>query len=464
MLGSNVRAVMHQASGSRELDVGVDLGKAGLIRERWDPIVRPDQGQRGQHEQRIKSLCRDPIQGLIELARTAHGEPLDGHTHDAGGIFNSGQKAAHRRVGRVPDHGQAREAGHRLLEKFHLLAGDGQRARDQPGDVPAGMREVGHEALSDRICGEDQHNRDRAGRLLRGELRVRGYGEENINRHANELGGVASEALIHVVRDLEHDRDVAILYVAELAKPLPERTAALIGGLLRVAREIADPAERRDPRGARRAPTDHGDARGGGPQPGRGAQEPAPIHRIETGAGAAAPTLEGVSGSENEKVLPRPTTLSTQMRPPCSSTRRFASASPSPVPSLPRAVLVCSNSWKMRKMSSGAMPGPVSFTAKNTCPSLRRALTSTRPRSGVNFTAFDRRFTRTCFTFRSSASIVPMPGSMSSESAMECCVARSRTNAIAPPTASEMEKVERSSSSLPASTFDRSRMSLMSES
>src|SRR5712691_1751824 len=29
MLGSKVRAVMQQTSGSRELDVGVDLGKAG---------------------------------------------------------------------------------------------------------------------------------------------------------------------------------------------------------------------------------------------------------------------------------------------------------------------------------------------------------------------------------------------------------------------------------------------------
>ena len=39
------------------------------------------------------------------------------------------------------------------------------------------------------------------------------------------------------------------------------------------------------------------------------------------------------AGSVNTKVLPFPRSLSTQIRPPCSSTRRFDSANPRPVPS-----------------------------------------------------------------------------------------------------------------------------------
>src|SRR5439155_14979698 len=39
------------------------------------------------------------------------------------------------------------------------------------------------------------------------------------------------------------------------------------------------------------------------------------------------------SGKANVKVLPTPSSLSTQIRPPCSSTSFLVSASPSPVPS-----------------------------------------------------------------------------------------------------------------------------------
>ena len=41
----------------------------------------------------------------------------------------------------------------------------------------------------------------------------------------------------------------------------------------------------------------------------------------------------GRAGRVNTNVLPLPSSLSTQIRPPCSSTRRFDSASPRPVPS-----------------------------------------------------------------------------------------------------------------------------------
>ena len=71
----------------------------------------------------------------------------------------------------------------------------------------------------------------------------------------------------------------------------------------------------------------------------------------------------GLSGRVNSNVLPLPTSLSHQIRPPCISTKRFDSASPRPVPSRCLApASVCWNSSKIRSRSSAAMPGPLSAT------------------------------------------------------------------------------------------------------
>src|SRR5439155_3716184 len=124
----------------------------------------------------------------------------------------------------------------------------------------------------------------------------------------------------------------------------------------------------------------------------------------------------GGPGRVNTNVLPFPGSLSTQIRPPCSSTRRFESASPSPVPSpcsLPAAA--CWNSSKIRAWSAGAIPGPVSATETRTSPSTRAALTSTAPPGGVNLTAFQSRLRTTCLTRRSSPVTMSSPGADASE-------------------------------------------------
>src|SRR5439155_18774700 len=84
------------------------------------------------------------------------------------------------------------------------------------------------------------------------------------------------------------------------------------------------------------------------------------------------------TGSVNVKVLPLPGSLSTQIRPPCSSTKRFANDRPSPVPSRERSDCrrACWNSSKIRTWSSGEIPIPVSFTVTTMSPSARAALTS----------------------------------------------------------------------------------------
>src|SRR5262249_14296917 len=54
------------------------------------------------------------------------------------------------------------------------------------------------------------------------------------------------------------------------------------------------------------------------------------------------------------------------------------------------------------------MPTPVSATEISAMPSVIAARTSTRPPSGVNLRALERRFRRTCFTFRSSPLTMPI--------------------------------------------------------
>src|SRR5262245_18933826 len=109
------------------------------------------------------------------------------------------------------------------------------------------------------------------------------------------------------------------------------------------------------------------------------------------------------------------------------------------------------------------MPIPVSLTAIVMPPSAAVAARPTRPPSGVNFTAFDRRFSRICLTFRSSATMSPSRSSTVWVSVIPCRVARPRTRVSALSRAVGRWNRPSSSSSRPASTLDRSRMSLIRE-
>src|SRR5262249_4597176 len=148
-----------------------------------------------------------------------------------------------------------------------------------------------------------------------------------------------------------------------------------------------------------------------------------------------------LAGSVNTNVLPSPSSLSTQIRPPCSSTSFFESASPRPVPSRSSSPgSACWNSSKIRAWSAAASPGPVSATETQTSPSTRAVLTSTAPPAGVNFTAFERRLKITCLMRRSSPSTTSRPGSAASATRTPSLVARSRTMTTPLSSASGSEK------------------------
>ena len=124
------------------------------------------------------------------------------------------------------------------------------------------------------------------------------------------------------------------------------------------------------------------------------------------GEASLAPTPGSAArGRVNQKLLPRPTSDSTPMDPPWSSTRRRAIARPRPEPPNSRVVprSACRNSSKMMARASGAMPMPVSLTVTRRWESVISALIRTLP-SRVNLMALATRLVIACLTRSSSPS------------------------------------------------------------
>ena len=109
------------------------------------------------------------------------------------------------------------------------------------------------------------------------------------------------------------------------------------------------------------------------------------------------------SGRRTVKVLPTPTSLATEIVPPCRRTSSCTSARPMPLPSMlrPRAP---STRWKRSNRcgsSAAGMPVPVSRTATSTAlPSAVGRMAMAISPSKVNFSALDRRL-RTIFSHMS---------------------------------------------------------------
>ena len=110
------------------------------------------------------------------------------------------------------------------------------------------------------------------------------------------------------------------------------------------------------------------------------------------------------TGTLNPNVLPVPTSLRTQMVPPCSSTIRLpegeAEAGALLAVEWPAALL---KRLEDSFLVLGGMPMPVSATVTTRSFPCRSADTDTDPPSGVNLTALDSRLTSTCLILSSSA-------------------------------------------------------------
>jgi hypothetical protein len=127
----------------------------------------------------------------------------------------------------------------------------------------------------------------------------------------------------------------------------------------------------------------------------------------------------------------------------------------------------CVKAWKSFTVCSGVMPMPVSRTRNTTqlpVTSASRVTSSVIVPFSVNFAAFERRFSSTCRTFVTSSRIWPTSGATRTSrrfdvfSTSGCAVAMTSSTRFA------TSNVSRKSFILPASTFERSRTSLINPS
>ncbi len=167
-------------------------------------------------------------------------------------------------------------------------------------------------------------------------------------------------------------------------------------------------------------------------------------------------------------VLPLPGTLLTETCPPISSVSCLEMASPSPVPPYLRVVeaSACSNAWNRRSICVSVMPMPVSLTENSTSwqsalSSSTRASTATSPIS-VNLTALLQKLIRICPSRKGSPrKWVDTAGSTSKISSSPLAEAFSDIRFPTFSSTLSRSKSMFSIDSLPASIFEKSRMSLM---
>ena len=184
-----------------------------------------------------------------------------------------------------------------------------------------------------------------------------------------------------------------------------------------------------------------------------------------TGPGAApsAASAPTGSGSENENVLPVPSSLSTQMRPPWCSTISLQIGRPRPVPfglsvSVSPTCLKRSNTlgW-----SAAAMPMPVSVTLTTSSPPRRTARQVTEPAS-VNLTAFEIRLMTTWISRSRSPVTSGRSAATSLTSLRPFCSKSDEVAAVARSMTSPADTASMCHSSLPASILARSSTSSIS--
>src|SRR5262245_46010212 len=109
-------------------------------------------------------------------------------------------------------------------------------------------------------------------------------------------------------------------------------------------------------------------------------------------------------GNVNEKQLPLPEPLLTQIRPPKCATMRRQICKPGPLPTVSGLCAAWRNLSKMISRSRASTPGPLSRTSTRRKPPSSTRLSSTRPLPGSqNFAALERRLSTTWMMRSTSA-------------------------------------------------------------
>ena len=173
----------------------------------------------------------------------------------------------------------------------------------------------------------------------------------------------------------------------------------------------------------------------------------------------------GLRAASNANTEPSPMTLDSRHSPFMARTRRSQIVRPSPVP--PCFRVVDESTWEKASNSEGSlssgMPHPVSVTLKRTLPGPARpgSMAISTPPVSVNLIALLARLLSTWRSLVGSAFTGGIRGSTKTARSRPFCVARSAKRLATSSAISARSTSTASSSSLPASTLEKSRMSLM---
>jgi hypothetical protein len=122
-----------------------------------------------------------------------------------------------RRVARVHQHADVREAGDRAQQRVQQLEPHVGGDVGQAGDVAARSRERTHEAAADRVTrGPDDDRNARGGFLRRGDRRAAGR-KDDVDLQRDQLGRELRQPLVVAVGGAVLDDEVLSSDVAELA-------------------------------------------------------------------------------------------------------------------------------------------------------------------------------------------------------------------------------------------------------
>ena len=201
----------------------------------------------GDHHDGLCPLAPCRRDGRFELTGRIGHHPQSHQVERCASTLGGLPERTMRRVAFVHQHGDTLRRRHGQVQQFDQLAEHDFVLRRDAGDVAAGPRQAGHEAVAHRVRHIGHDDRHRGGGLLQRARCLRGSDHDDLHALCKQLAGQRVQASDLAVGKEEPVRHVASLHPAEVAHARLEGVVEGRAGGLRGDRQAAHP-----PRGRQR--------------------------------------------------------------------------------------------------------------------------------------------------------------------------------------------------------------------
>jgi hypothetical protein len=172
--------------------------------------------------------CTNPcgrLEGLVEIIRTFDRQLFKLNPEALGRCLRRSELSRSYRTGRVPKNTDPRERRDDFPDELEPLGAQVGKLETHSGDVSLGPSETGYEAGFCWIRDDCHHDRDRAGGLLQGQSRGRGFDGDDIHLETDQLARQGRQSIRTTVGIAILDDDVLSLAVAKIPEALPKPLA-----------------------------------------------------------------------------------------------------------------------------------------------------------------------------------------------------------------------------------------------